>query len=370
MSTPVPRIPQSNALAELITGAPVSARHGQRWVSQIAYLFGRCGHRTVSCAPHRIAPTSGSAQVSLLYLRSRSAQAALLRVDLTEQQIVGFAAFGDRVTVEATLPPGAAWIDDGGLDGSVVHQLAHPQTSERRSLYALIDVRSCSLTTPGVLVVKIQGVSGGVHRGIAHVHLVELPLDTLRPQDGEEGVYLAWPDPRNAIERGAGSPPVGPTGVAALLELERRTPAMRWCWQIAGYQDATPTLAGDTWYSTAASFAPLNWRGGIGTSYSPRWRSRIRRVHGDTVSLRWGVRYLSVLGGKLRVTITPDSSAPQTVELDCTPSAVWATETNTDQIIVPAASGGNVTIEIDAQHTATDSLYLGALALWTEEALP
>lgn len=372
MPTPAPLQPQESSLTRLLVRQPVSSRHGGRWASQIAHLLGRQSHRVCSHTVQALAGRTATAKtVNIAYCRSPAAQLALLAIELRYDGVQSGGGLANvdqyfRVNVTATAPTGATWLDRGApdslLDGTVDIGLPSTVTAGRKWLTGLLDVSACSGSTFGDLSVEIVGVGAETHLGLATVHLIELPLGSLQPENSEPGLLLSWPDPRNWLEEGTSA--TGPRGLNALVQLEQLACTnLRHWWQIVGYEDPVPTTLLDTWFTSSAVLAGPNWRGAIAATANPTWRTRARAVYGTSAgqAITVRVRYLAASGGTVRVTMTPRGGAPSTIDVTCAASAAWTTATATGTL---PASGTDqeVDIEITAKATAGD-LYFSQVAV-------
>lgn len=368
MPTPVPLQPQESSLDRLIVGAPVSARHGARWASQIAYLLGRHTHRVCSHTVQELsARTASSKRVTAHYLRSKSAQVALVAVELRSDSITvvspNVVAAGLQVYVTVTAPSGATWIDRGALDGATAVTLPSTFLAGRKWLVGLMDVSSVSQTSVSTLVVDIVGVGGDTHLGLGTVHVVEMPLASIKPESGESGLLLSWCDPRNWLEQGPAA--AGPRGLSALVDLEQQaTIRQRWWWQILGYEDSSPSTGGDTWYRTSAVMGALNWRGSMGTAYSPKFRTRLRQIHSGTCDVTGRVRVYTAGGGTIRFVFTPVGGAATNFDVACPASAAWATVSAGTTLSV----SGSQLVDVEIQALATSgTIYLSNATLHSAE---
>lgn len=373
MPTPVPLQPQESSLDRLVVGAPVSARHGARWASQIAYLLGRHGHRVCSHTVQALsARTSSSKRVQVQYLRSKLAQVALVAIELRDDAttvIVGSAPIpsGHDVRVTVTAPSGASWIERGTaeepLDGSADISLPSPFLAGRKWLYGLLDVSGVSSTTVSTMTIDIAGSGGDTHLGLGTVQLVELPLASIKPESGESGLLISWPDPRNYLEEGASA--AGPRGLSSLVDLEQQVVArQRWWWQILGYEDSAPTTGGDTWYRTGAAGA-INWRGGLAAAYSPKWRTRVRQLHSGTFDVVARVRYYAASGGTISVKVTPVGGLTTTIAVTCSASAAWTTSSAIATLSLSTEQ--RVDIQVEGTGSGGDTIYLSNVTLYSAE---
>jgi hypothetical protein len=374
MPTPVPLAPQESALSRLVVGEPVSARHGARWAAQIAHLLGRQVHRACSCSLPAVVSgtgTSGTKTAHVHYLRSAAAQVALVAIELrddTKSSGLLVTALGYQVNVTVTAPSGATWIDRGSpgelLDGTSDITLPNPFLVGRKWLYGLMDVSGVSTSSVATMTVDIVGVGGDLHFGLGTIHLVELPLGSIRPEDGERGLLISWPDPRNAVDEGAAA--IGPTGLSALVDQEQIAATLqRWWWQLVGYEDSSPTTSDDTWYRTG-SMGAINWRGTLGATYSPVFRARVRQIHSGASVVTAYVRYLAASGGKVRVIATPVGGSASNIDVTCTTSASWAIASTTATIATTGTSQ-MVDLEIQAEGDGGSTIYVSNVTLYTSE---
>ena len=370
MPTPAPLQPQESELSRYVVGEPVSARHGARWASQVAHLLGRHGHRVCS---HNVQPlaarTASIKTVQVQYLRSQIAKVALVAVELRDDYAITGATRlipqGYRVTVTATAPSGATWIDRDQLDGVAQIMLPNPGLAGRKWLYGLLDVSGCSSTSISTLKIDIQGVSTETHLGLGCVQLLELPLASVRPEDGENGLLISWCDPRNWLEQGPAA--TGPRGFSALVDIEQKCATrLRWWWQLLGYEDASVSTSGDSWFVTG-SMAALNWRGSVTTTFSPLFRTRVRRIHDGSAIVDFRVRYLAASGGKVRFVVTPVGGSATNFDVTCSSSASWTTAALTAQSIPTTGTDQMVEIELKAEGTAGSTIYVSNATIHSAE---
>lgn len=370
MPTPVPLQPQESSLDRLIVGAPASARHGARWASQIAHLLGRQTHRACSHAVQELsARTASTKRVVAHYLRSKGAQVALVAVELRDDNVAvsgaAFFAAGYQVNVTVTAPSGATWIDRGALDGSTAVTLPSVFLAGRKWLVGLMDVSSVSQTSVSTVIIDIVGVGGDTHLGLATVHVVEMPLASIKPESSESGLLLSWCDPRNWLEEGASA--AGPRGLSALVDIEQQAAIrQRWWWQILGYEDSAPSTGGDTWYRTSAVMGVLNWRGSLGTAYSPKFRTRLRQIHSGTCDVTGRVRVYTSGGGTIRFVITPVGGGATNFDVVCPASAAWASVAAGATLSV----SGSQLVDVEIQALATSgTIYLSNATLQSAETV-
>ena len=316
MPTPAPLQPQESSLDRLIVRRPVSSRHGARWASQLAHLLGRQTHRVCSCAMQVLSTRTAAARVAkVAYCRSPDAKLALVAIELRYDRLQTSPVIfpdGYRVYVDVDAPTGATWVDRGPpealLDGTAEIQLPPQTLSGRRWLTGILDVSACSATTVSDMTVTITGVGTDTHEGLGTVTLVEMPRGAIAPETGDPGLQLQWCDPRNWLEEGGSL--TGPRGLTAALDLERlASEQLRWWWQLIGYEQATPST--DTWAQTSTSFAGLNWRQGLDSLASPKFRVRARALYGASagMAVEIRVRYYAASGGTVRGVATPVGGA-------------------------------------------------------------
>jgi len=376
MPTPAPLLPQESSLDRMLVRRPVSSRHGARWASQIAYLLGRHTHRVCSCALQVLSTRTAAARpAKVAYCRSPDVRLALLMIELRFDKLNSgggsvIYADGFRVTVGVTLPTGATWVDQGPpealLDGATAILLPSPLLSGRKWLTGIIDVTGCSATTVSDLAVTITGVGTDTHEGIGTVTLVEMPRGSLAPELGSDaGLQIAWPDPRNWLEEGPAL--TGPRGMSACLDLERlASEQLRWWWQLIGYEQATPGT--DTWARASTAMGAIDWRQGLGTTVSPRFRTRARSLYGTAagMAVEIRVRYHATGGGTVRVIATPIGGAASNLDVICPAGAGWQVATLATTI---PATGTDQEFRIEIEAKATSgTLYLSQVCIRQTEA--
>ncbi len=373
MPTPAPLQPQESSLDRLMVRRPVSSRHGARWASQLAHLLGRQVHKVCSCHMQVLnARTSAALPVKIAYCRSPDAKLAIvaieLRVDRTQLSPVIFPD-GFLVTVNVVAPTGATWVDRGPpealLDGSVSIPLPSAQLSGRKWLTGILDVSACSTTTVSDLSITITGVGTDTHEGLGTVTLVEVPRGAIAPEAGDAGLQLQWCDPRNWLEEGNAL--TGPRGLTTALDLERlASEELRWWWQLVGYEEATPGTL--TWAQTSTTMAALNWRHGLDSLASPKWRVRSRALYGTAagMAVEIRVRYYAAAGGTVRVIVTPVGGVATNLDIVCAASGAWTTATLA-AVIPSTGTDQRVDIEIEAK-TTSGTLYLSQVVIRQTEA--
>lgn len=373
MPTPAPLQPQESSLDRLMVRRPVSSRHGARWASQLAHLLGRQTHRVCSCALQVLSTrTAGARPAKVAYCRSPNAKLAIvqieLRYDALQTSPVVFPS-GFLVTVNVVAPTGATWVDRGPpealLDGSVSILLPSPTISGRKWLTGILDVSACSTTTVSDMSVTITGVGTDTHQGLGTITLVEVPRGAIAPETGDAGLQLQWCDPRNWLEEGTAL--TGPRGLSTALDLERlASEELRWWWQLVGYEEATPGT--DTWAQTSTTMAALNWRQGLGTLASPKWRVRSRALYGTAagMAVEIRVRYYAAAGGTVRVIVTPVGGVATNLDIVCAASGAWTTATLA-AVIPSTGTDQRVDIEIEAK-TTSGTLYLSQVVIRQTEA--
>lgn len=373
MPTPAPLLPQESSLDRMLVRRPVSSRHGGRWAAQLAHLLGRQTHRVCSCALQQLSTRTAAARTAkVAYCRSPDAKLALVAIELRYDRLQTSPVIfpdGYLVTVDVTAPTGSTWIDRGPpealLDGTSEIQLPPQTLSGRKWLTGILDVSACSATVVSDMVVTITGVGTDTHEGLGTVTLVEMPRGSIAPESGDSGLQLQWCDPRNWLEEGPAL--TGPRGMSAALDLERlASEQLRWWWQLVGYEQATPGT--DTWARAGTTFAGLDWRQGLGTLASPKWRVRARALYGTaagmTVEIR--VRYYAASGGTVRVIATPVGGVATNLDVVCAASGAWTTATLA--AVIPASgTAQEVDLEIEAKATS-GTLYLSQVVIRQTEA--
>jgi len=316
--------------------------------------------------------TAGARPAKVAYCRSPNAKLAIvqieLRYDALQTSPVVFPS-GFLVTVNVVAPTGATWVDRGPpealLDGSVSILLPSPTISGRKWLTGILDVSACSTTTVSDLSITITGVGTDTHEGLGTVTLVEVPRGAIAPEAGDAGLQLQWCDPRNWLEEGNAL--TGPRGLTTALDLERlASEELRWWWQLVGYEQATPGTL--TWAQTSTTMAALNWRHGLDSLASPKWRVRSRALYGTAagMAVEIRVRYYAASGGTVRVIVTPVGGSPTNLDIVCAASAAWTTATLA-AVIPSTGTDQRVDIEVQAK-TTSGTLYLSQVVIRQTEA--
>ncbi len=334
MSTPVYPGPQGFDLAHVRVGLPVVSGGLDRLSGELSYLLGHAVHHvgggTISqrgAAPR--VPLEGLAySVPVAYTRSPGAEALRISVDLWPSNAVT-----DTQTITVTLPTGAAWIDAGGLDGSVSHRNPGAGRTATRELVGWADVTGVTvgdLTT--WLSVATSPTSKGA--GVRRVAVTEVPVASLPVSAGGVGWDAAATRPGRYVVDGGASSPRGMERVWHLLDLARSD--YRRHWQLCGVESADTSGFGTTphWSREVASSGKIDWLAG---SYDPGWYLQGRDLYGAaTTPYKLRVRYRTsdATACQLAVTLEDGSivsdawsasaaASPQTLALPGT-SGAWA----------------------------------------------
>lgn len=381
MGTIVPRLPLSTELATHLVAEPVSATAvGRVWASQEAFLL---GYALPSIAAVRLpgltAPTTTAYTVSLFWRPSPGCRLAALVVDpnlssWTEQFGGRDVTDADKVTIAVTTPTGAGLVHTGvlgiagSLDGSTALNQQDPFEVSRSSYASFIHLGDAGDVADDVheIRVTVDDVSAASHSGLATITLVEVPLGTLQPENGEVGPLLPYADARNELhdgDSGAG------TGVIEYLtgEQDART-KIRQHVQIATYEDT-----GVAWYRGSTTVGALNWAGGIGTGYSPKFRIRVRAPMGTSAATPAAytllVRHNSNEDWTLRVVrAVVGSGTSNHNEPIAASGGVWATHEGS---ITLRADGTDQEIDLEFQLSSLDgsTVYVCAIALIQDEVI-
>lgn len=368
MPTPVPARAVSSELAAHLVRAPVGTSVGGIWASQLAFLLGRALEQAAMVTTALCSSTASARTVRLQWRPSLGCRLALLRVDVgpdAETALTGgvYTPNGNRIVLSLTLPTGATR-EGPDFDGSTVLYQRATNLAARQRYECLIDLGTVGTVSDAIhaIGVTITGSGGDTHQGFEALSLVELPVASLRPESSEEGIAGNWPSPRNELHDGDGGQGQGfPT--ILLAEQSART-SVRLHWQVGTYEDT-----GEAWFTTSATHAALDWKGGLGTTYDPVWRVRAKSTYGTSAGCvcTMSVHYQSTDAGELRIAHTPVGGSLTRTTLTL-PSTAGAWGSTSVAVTLPATgTSQEVDLSFDAK-IASGTLYLSSIALIGNEA--
>lgn len=384
MPSPVSQAPTAFSLSAVRTAQPVVSGGLSRWADEVSFLVGHNIHNAGCAFIH----PRGSGRTSLVgltysvwvpYARSSGAQVVRVGVELHPGED------DEAQTINVTLPTGAAWLDAGGLDGSVSFYNPPPGRTRGEEHVGYVDV---SGVTVGDLALAFQVTTtpaGSKGAGVRAVRVTEVPLAQLAVDSAEPGWDAAATRPgRLVIDGGASSP----RGVQRLFHC---LDAARSDWRkhlvLADIESADANVYGVTphWSREAATYGAIDWGYGLstlGTSpQDPRWYLQVRSIRpGVDTAYRFRVRYrtsngttcgvrLIAQGGSISGgTFTGAGAATtQTLSLAGT-SGAWAWDA-LDVTLPSDGTDGLVQVSFDAKGPGAGQLLsLACLGLVENEA--
>ena len=379
MATQVPQSASGFALEAVRTGRPVVAAGLARMAQEIAFLNGhnlhKCGEVYCPNRPAGRTALEGLAMSAHVpYSRTPGAQVARVVVELHPSN-----ELGDSQTIAVTLPTGAAWLDDGGLDGSTVHYNPPRGRVAPRELIAWCDV---SGVTAGTLThaFTFTTTPSAKGSGIKRATVTEAPLAALAIDADEPGWdEAATTSPRPVIDGGASSP----RGMQRLFRCIREArKGYRQHFLLSGLESADTTAYGTTphWSRESATDGALDWVRTAGAT-DPCWYLVTRALYDTATAGAWyaRVRYRTSNATACELTIIAEGGAitsgawvgsgspiTNTITLTAT-SGAWAWLNQAAQL--PSdGTDGLVRITITAKGPgATHLLSIAAVALIEDE---
>lgn len=360
MSTPVSQAPTGFALEQAFAGNPVSSAHLGRLAEEFSFLVGHNVNTIASCSVRQ--RPSGRTQLGSInpktypcaWYRSAGVQIVRVEIDLypgTTQQ---------TSTVSVTLPTGAAWKYQGGIDGSTAHVHPLTGTSEVGSLVGYVDVSGCATNTLlywAIVLTQSSGTGGGLSR----VTLTEVPTSILIPPT-DDVIDQSWTVAGNKLWDGDNTTGYGLTRINLALDQARKYSRKHFCLiGIEGTDTAAVALNG-LWYvdgNGGASFQTLH----LQQEYQPvaltsqYWRMQVRNLYSGTAETwKLAVRYrtATATGGTFRLLpagVGGAAASAQDLTLTAT-SGSWAW-VSTDVTIPVDGTDGIVELEFQCKNNQT-----------------
>lgn len=291
MTTTVLQGPTGFDFPPVRVGAPVASGTLSRLSDELGSLLGHNLHRVCDAVIHprgaapRVQLKGLSYSIPIAYTRSPGAKALRVGVELWPGDDLG-----DYQTVAVTLPTGGAWIDAGGLDGSVQHRNPPAGRTAVREIVGWADV---SGVTVGDLTtwLSVAGTPTSKGEGIRRVTVCEVPLATLPVDATEPGWDAAATRPGRLVVDGGAASPRGIERLWHLLDEARS--GMRKHFQLAGVESADTSAFGTTphWSRETATAGDIDWVTG---AVAPGWYLQPRDLYGSsaaTTSWKARVRY-------------------------------------------------------------------------------
>jgi hypothetical protein len=317
VSTPVVDRPATLDLQATQAGRPVSHRHGRAWQDTLSFLLGHNAQVVASFGVPRH-PSASSADVFIAYRRSPGARALLVAVELHTPTTDGAAC-----AVEASLVSGSTvYLPTPDTDLAGVRALV-PQFGRWADIAQAVSFVDVSALTVGALewlrVRWTDGTPSGT-RGVAKVHVVEVPRRALAEDSSDAGVDGGWCFTGNPLVDGS---PTSTRGTVRLLsEIDRARTDWRNFRQFAAIESIA-----DAWFCGASvgTWAPVLF----GRSTQPGMNCRARRLYKATTDnrLEFVCRYTTqhaTAGAELRITATSQDAGGASVTVVTTTLALPA----------------------------------------------
>lgn len=285
MSTPVPQAASPFGLDAVRTGRPVTTpaltRLAQELAHVAAYLLHKVGEVHVPLRPAGRTQLEGLAHtVHVPWTRSSGAQVIRVAVELHDSEEVG-----DSQTIAATLPTGASWIDDGGLDGVRVHYNPPRGRTVPRELVGWADVSGVTAALTHVVSLAVTPSAKGA--GIRRATVTEVPLAALAIDADEPGWDAAAVRAGRLVVDGGASSPRGAQRLWHLLDQGRSK--YRQHLTLSGLESADTTGYGSTphWSREDSTEGALDWL--VTNGADPCWYLQVRDLY-DGVAASWQFR--------------------------------------------------------------------------------
>lgn len=291
MTTPVPQITSAFDLDPVQVGKPVSSGGFSRWAEELAFLLGHNVHKVADVTiPKRLAPRAQlqglGYSVPIVYARSPGARVLRVGVELWPSD-----ELGDSQTVDVTLPSGAAWLDAGGLDGTVAHYNPPAGRTQPRELVGWVDVSGVTVGDLGTWL-AVTGTPTSKGEGVRRVTVCEVPLAAIDLTASEPGWDQAATRPGRLVIDGGASSPRGVQRLFYLSDLARRKWKKHlWVGGLESANASTSTSLTPHWHRAAATLGPIDFLQGR----DPGFYLVPRDLHQDGATTLWKlfVRYRS-----------------------------------------------------------------------------
>ncbi|HEX4934829.1 MAG TPA: hypothetical protein VFV33_16680, partial [Gemmatimonadaceae bacterium] len=213
------------------------------------------------------------------WTKSPGVQVVRVAVELHESVEIG-----DSQTVTVTLPSGAAWISDGGLDGGT-HYNPPVGSTRPREIIGWCDVSAVTEALTTVFSVAIVTTAKGA--GVYRVTVCEVPLATLAVDADEPGWDAAATRAGRPVIDGGASSPRGTQRLFHLLDLGRAHARQHLC--LSGVESADTTGTGSTphWSRESATLGEIDWVTGAD---APCWYLQVRDLYAGATTSTWSFR--------------------------------------------------------------------------------
>lgn len=374
MPTLVPEKPQPNEPLVCMVGEPVSASAwGKVTASQIAFLLGRATQFVCANYYGTISLNTSTLTVPVQWRPSPGCRLAALFVEMKSDDIellgTRFMPAGFVANLQVNVPSGGGLIQTpllatrGPIDGATEVNLAHPEHANRMTYCVLIHTGNAGDIADNFydLLVTITPDVGSQTRGIESVCLVELPVSSLRTEENEVGALYPVIDPRNDLCDSDGGNGIGvPYFVTGEQACATR---VRTHFQVGTYRDTA-----NSWFTASTSYAALNYRHTLGTSYNPTYRLRARRIHGDTMAVTTRIHYAATSSSDVEITTTPRGGSASTTTINL-PSTGGAFAVASSTALSLSNTGTDQEIDISYRFkTTSGTLYVASIAHIQTEA--
>ena len=289
MATPVFQSSSTFDLSGVRTGEPVSVATVARLAEEISFLVGHNVHKVGEAdapqrpsGPGRIVLEGLSYTLRVPYTRSPGARVIRVAVEIHESSEIG-----SSQTLTATLPTGAAWLDAGGLDGTVNHFNPPPGRTSPQEIVGFADVSgvTASMTHEVAIAVGASSKSAGARR----VSVSECPLSALAVSASEPGWDAAATRSGRPVVDGGSASPRGFRRVWHCLDEARSK--MRQHWTLSGVESANgSTNPNHTphWNRESATEGDVDWMQ-VSRVNDPHWYLQVRDLYAGTASA-WKLR--------------------------------------------------------------------------------
>lgn len=309
MSSPVSQAPSGFALSAVRTGEAVSSAGFTRWADEIAHVNGHLLHKAGQAVilPRAVARTSLVGLAHAVHVPwSCSAGVQVVRVTV---ELADSVEIGDTNTITTTLPSGAAWIDAGGLDGTLT--IYNPATGRTipREYVGWADVSAC---TVGALtdVWTFACVPSTKGAGVRRVTLVEVPLAGMAVDASEPGWDAAACRAGRPVEDGGASSARGVQRLWYCLDNGRAN--YRQHFLLSSVETADATAYGTTphWSRESNALGSIDWLMTAGAT-DPTWYLATRTLYtsADAGNYSWRVRYRTDNATSCQIRMTAQGGA-------------------------------------------------------------
>lgn len=321
MTTPVSSVPTAFSLSQTLVGNTVSSSHLARIADDISFLLGQNvnvvadGEFRERNVVRQSLTTLATKTYPFAYYRSSSAQVLRIEAQLYDE------SSAKKSTISVTMPSGAAWLSNGGMDGTTAY--THPLSglAEHPSFVGYINVSGCtsgSLLTGAVVVTQ----STGTGRGLQRLAVTECPMATL-DSPTQDCIDASTTVAGNRIYDGNAATAGGFARFQMMLDSARKN--SRKHFQLLGIEatDTTAPAVNSLWYTDGdggAAYQQINLIDtGLGAATnSDGFRIQVSDLYEDGGQEPWTLttRYCTetATGGILRITYQGVAGAGATTQ--------------------------------------------------------